>query len=317
MYKIKNIVKNNFDKSFFKNNPYKIIKGLIYIFTILTLIIIILVLDNNYFFLKILLSLILGRVIGAHALFVHEVMHGAIIKNKKIQDLYCLIFYASYHITPTYWRYWHNYLHHGYTQNHKKDPDVLPPIEIRKKFIQKNKYFKFVNKLLPQSYTFLSLFYCFYWMNIQSQVGQLYLRFKKNGNWDKINNKRINIEYFIQLALIVGYIYFIGLKEPITLIIIPFILQNYTVMSYIVTNHTLEPISEKNNPFKNSRNLIINPFFEKLDFHFNYHIEHHLFPNLEGSKLKKINNYIKEQKIIDYNESKKNEALMEIFINKK
>ena len=52
-------------------------------------------------------------------------------------------------------------------------------------------------------------------------------------------------------------------------------------MSYISTNHLLNPLTEEiNDPLVNSLTVYSNSFIHWAHLNFGYHVEHHLFPNI-------------------------------------
>lgn len=299
------------DKKLLNPNPKIFFKAGLLIMLSFIIINIIILSDNillNYF-----LGILLGNIIGAHSLFVHELLHGAITRNKRIQTIYSLISFFPFLMTPSYWRYWHNYLHHSNTQVFRKDPDLLPLGEEHEYFLKKNKIYKYIHLFLPNSKSKLKIFYCFFWMNFQSLLGHFYIRF--NGKaWSKLNHKKVNKEITIQIVLLFLYIFFIGIKDPISLILLPFLSQNFTIMSFISTNHHGRDIIKDGiieNEVEYSNNIIMNKFFRMYYFNFGNHIEHHLFPSAPSSSLDEINKIIKPK-----NNYKKYHMLYNIFIKK-
>lgn len=241
------------------------------------------------FLLKLGLSIFMGVLIGGGAFLGHEVIHGAIVKGKKQQDILGSIGFAPFLISPTYWRFWHNNLHHGNTQLLYKDPDAFPTLMVWKR----SKFMKWVFDKTPGSGTIASYFYFFYWFSFQAVINQAYMRFG-NKMWAKMDHKKVTIEFTIICALFVVYMGFIGVENWIWLFAIPFMVQNYTVMSYISTNHNLSPYTKINDPLVNSLNVTNNPIMEFLNLNFGYHVEHHLFPSMPASKAKIVSKKLQE-----------------------
>jgi fatty acid desaturase len=63
-------------------------------------------------------------------------------------------------------------------------------------------------------------------------------------------------------------------------IVIPFIVANIIIMSYVVTNHMLCPLSERTDSLRTTLSVRTSPLFDLLHLHFSHHVEHHLFPSL-------------------------------------
>lgn len=232
---------------------------------------------------KIVLGLFMGMLLGGNAFLAHEVLHGSIVKNKAIQDIYGFIGFAPFMISPTYWKFWHNHLHHGNTQLLYKDPDAFPT----KMIYKRSKFMRWAFKFTPGSGTVLSYFYFFWWFSFQAVLNQAYMRFG-NKMWAGMNHKRVTIEFTCQIALILAYVNFVGPANWLWLVVLPFMIQNYTVMSYISTNHNISPYTKINDPLVNSLTVTNNPVLEFLHLNFGYHTEHHLFPNMPMSKAKTV-----------------------------
>jgi fatty acid desaturase len=241
------------------------------------------------FLVKLALSIVMGTFLGGGAFLAHEVIHGAIVKGKKLQDYLGFIGFAPFLISPTYWRFWHNNLHHGNTQLLYKDPDAFPTKMIWKR----SKFMQWAFPKTPGSGTVASYFYFFYWFSFQAVLNQIYMRFG-NKMWEKMDHKKVTIEFAITCVLFIVYMGFIGVENWFWLFVIPFMVQNYTVMSYISTNHNLSPYTKINDPLINSLSVTNNPVLELVHLNFGYHVEHHLFPAMPASKAKIVSQKLKE-----------------------
>ncbi len=238
---------------------------------------------------RLLLAVAMGTFVSSAGLFAHELFHGSIVANKTVQNILGQIGLAPYLVSPTYWKFWHNQLHHGNTQLLYKDPDAFPTRSIWKR----SAFMKTILPLTPGSGHPLSFLYLFYWFPFQATLNQVYMRFN-NKMWDKMNHTRVTIEFIIQCVLITTYIYFIGSQNWLFLVIIPFMVQNYTAMSYISTNHNLSPYTKINDPLVNSLTVTNNPILEAIHLNFGYHTEHHIFPTMPMSRAKLVSQKLKE-----------------------
>lgn len=264
--------------------------------------------DGTPFYLKLILGFVMGMALGGNAFFAHEVLHGAIVKNKFAQDVIGFFGFAPFLISPTYWRFWHNYLHHGNTQLLYKDPDAFPTRMVWKK----SKFMKFVFPLTPGSGYFRSYFYFMYWFSFQAFLNQIYMRFG-NKMWQKMNHNRVTVEFAIQIVLFIAFCFFVGGENLIYLVALPFAVQNYTVMSYISTNHNMSPYTKVNDPLVNSLSVTNNKFLELVHLNFGYHTEHHLFPNMPMSKAKKVSDKLRELYPDRYQIMHKGTALKKLY----
>lgn len=273
---------------FFKRTPARTLFAPFFIGLNVLLIFAVLTLDMHWS-LKVLAGFLIGQFNAGLAFISHETSHGQHISKKSAQDFLVLFAFSPFMISPTYWRFWHNRLHHGNTQYILKDPDAFPNMTVYRQS-------KFLQRLIswtPGSRTFRSYFYFFFWFSLQATLNQVYLRFG-NKMWDEMNHKRVTAEYAFQALLMAAYVYFIGSAAPLYLIVIPFMIQNYTVMSYISTNHNISPLTKVNDPLVNSLTVTTNPLFDFFHLNFGYHVEHHIFPRMSGAYTKKVHCEIKK-----------------------
>lgn len=255
-----------------------------------------------------LLGVLMGTCYGALGFFAHELLHGSIIKNRKIQDFFGFFCFMSFFISPTFWRYWHNQLHHGKTQAIISDPDAFPTLKIFK-------HSKFMQAMFPftpgsghkRSYTYL-----FFWFSFHVFVAQTYLRFR-NSLYDRLNHRRVTIELAAQIIIWGAFLMYLGPQNLIWTFVIPFMCQNYFAMSYIATNHNLSPLTKINDPLVNSLTVTNHPVLEFLHLNFGYHVEHHIFPTLSGVHAKKVHALLKAEFPETFQVMPKSKAMMQLY----
>ncbi|MFN8945550.1 MAG: fatty acid desaturase family protein [Pseudobdellovibrionaceae bacterium] len=237
-----------------------------------------------------LLSLLLGISFGALGFFTHELLHGSVIRNRKVQDFLGFFGFMPFFISPTFWRYWHNNLHHSKTQAIIADPDAFPTMKIFKHSLFMQRMFPFT----PGSGHKRSYTYLMFWFSFHVFVAQMYLRFR-NSLFDKLNHRRVTIEFAAQILIWGSFLWFLGPQNLVWTFVIPFLAQNYFVMSYIATNHNLSPLTKINDPLVNSLTVTNPSWLEFLHLNFGYHVEHHIFPTLSGLHAKKVHALLKQE----------------------
>lgn len=237
---------------------------------------------------QLLMALVMGHFSAGLVFLTHELMHGQIVKSQKIQNLGGLFGLSPFLVSPSYWRYWHNYLHHGNTQYVLKDPDAFPPLIAYKN----STYMKRLFDWTPGAKTIRSYGYFFFWFSTQAVLNQIYFRFH-NKMWDRMNHRRVTIEFAFQVVMMATYVLWASQYSFLFLVLIPFLIQNYVVMSYISTNHNLSPLTKVNDPLENSLTVTTNPVFDFFHLNFGYHVEHHLFPRMSGKYAKKLHQILK------------------------
>ncbi len=239
--------------------------------------------------LKLALGLFLGYCNGLLAFIGHEISHGSVVKNKKLQDFLFFFGVSPFFISPTFWRFWHNRLHHGKTQQLIQDPDAYPNFRIFKA----SKFMQFMYPFTPGSGHKRSLSYFFFWFSTHNFIAQTYLRFR-NKVFNTLDQKRVTIEFTIQILMMAALIIYAGPKNFLWIFILPLFVQNYLLMSYISTNHNISPLTSENDPLANSITVTNNPILEYLTVNFGYHVEHHIFPTVNGVRIKEVHQALKK-----------------------
>ena len=259
-------------------------------------------------YVKLLIAFAIGQLNTSLGFFAHETLHGSIVKTRFLQDMIGMIALAPFFVSPTYWRFWHNTLHHGNTQLIYKDPDAFPTLSVYKR----SKYMRFVFDLSPGSKNPVSYLYFFYWFSFQSILNHSYFRFK-NKMWANMDHAKVTREFIFILIALGSYVYFVGSENFLWLVLIPFLVQNYSILSYISTNHNISPLTKVNDPLENSLTVTANPLQEMFHLNFGYHVEHHLFPRVSCAHSKKIHKLLKEHYPTKYKHMPKWKALKYLY----
>ena len=300
-------LKKHLPESVFKRTPGRSLYFISFLSLNIGLIYCVASLDPAWY-LKLLAGFAIGQLNASIGFFAHETLHGSIFKNRYLQDLIGTIGLAPFLVSATYWRFWHNTLHHGNTQLLYKDPDAFPTLSVYKR----SKFMRFVFDLSPGSKNPLSYFYFFYWFSFQSVLNQSFMRFK-NKMWDNMDHKRVTMEFIPLCLLAATYVYWVGSANFLWLVLIPLCVQNYSILSYISTNHNISPLTKINDPLENSLTVTTNRFWDFLHLNFGYHVEHHLFPRVSCRHAKTIHKLLKELYPTKYKHMPKSKALRYLY----
>ena len=232
---------------------------------------------------KLPLGILIGLSNGVLGFATHELLHGSIVKSERVQNILGFFGLMPFLISPTYWRFVHNRLHHGKTQQTIRDPDAFPTLRI----YRNSKFVQAIFPFTPGSGHKRSAFYFFFWLSFHEFTAQIYHRFR-NRIFDGMNHRRVTLELGAQLLLLAGMLVVAGPSNWIWVMLLPIAAQNYLLVSYIATNHNLSPLTSENDPLVNSLTVTNHPVIEFLTLNFGYHVEHHLFPTVSPVHAKKI-----------------------------
>ena len=100
---------------------------------------------------------------------------------------------------------------------------------------------------------------------------------------------KIFIEYLILIVAYGFIIYFIPLKLLVLFWLCPWILTNFMVNIRGLVQHGL---TDHQDPMIASRTLVVHPIVEFFMIYENYHLEHHLFPEIPAYNLRKLRSII-------------------------
>jgi fatty acid desaturase len=114
-----------------------------------------------------------------------------------------------------------------------------------------------------------------------------------NKMWAKMNHGKVTVEFISQILIVAAYVNWVGIEGFIPFVVIPFMTMNYTVMSYISTNHNMNPYTRVNDPLVNSLTVTNSKVWEFVHVNFGYHVEHHLFQNIPASRNKKLSEILR------------------------
>lgn len=227
-----------------------------------------------------LLTIVISQIYTVGGYIAHEALHGAIFKSILFQDILGFIGFIPFLISPTLWRFWHCQCHHGFTNSSERDPDFVATLE---KFLD-NPLIRWRTMFSPGSHHWISYIGMFCLFSLEAQ----YVLWSYGSDSSLIrkfhfNSIRAKIETLIMLLFWIFVGWSIGFKASLYIIILPMLLANFTQVSYIMTQHFLQPENSiENNPFQNTISVITHPLINFIHLNFGYHLEHHLFPTMSS-----------------------------------
>lgn len=247
--------------------------------------------DHFSFWTAPIISLIIGNSFACLGFLAHDIAHGGTTRNLFLRDLLSGIAFSPFTISPRLWRRWHNAEHHGHTQIEGQDPDHLFTIE----FYQTSPVLKFLYKL-PKLARNLIVFGSFLFrMNQQTmRMAGTYVLSKDV----KTHEKWVIVSQ--QLTMLAGWILIplmLGTQVLIWGYVIPILIGNFIAISYIATNHFLNPLADESDVLGTSLTVTWPKWLSWLDsmhLYFGAHVAHHLFPQVPTKYTRNVEKKIAE-----------------------
>lgn len=227
--------------------------------------------------LKILCAVVMGHSWGCLGFLAHETLHNAVVRNPAIKKLVGILGFGIYFLSPTLWVAWHNQAHHGNTGKPVADPDGFGTLG----FWQKNRVVRSLEKFSPGSGYKRSAAFLFFWFSLHSLL-VLFYHSRRNDYYARISQPVVYGESLGMILFWGAVLWMIGPYDFVFVYLIPVLCSNALIMSYIATNHFLNPLTRTNDPLANTLSVTAPPWREKLHLQFGYHVEHHIFPTMSG-----------------------------------
>jgi fatty acid desaturase len=253
-----------------------------------------------------LLSFLITHCLSCIGFLSHELSHNSIIKNKKYKYPIEIISWGINLIPATIWDRTHNHTHHTQA-NTAKDPDrqffkseKTTGTKFYTKFFYPNKDSMKWNPIVSFHfipYIFRNIVSSFYSDDSKPRV----VPFKpKYSGKQKAN---ISLELVIIAAMQIAIFNLVGRNFMAYIFAGPisYLFTSSVLMTYIFTNHFLNPVTEHSDPLLGTTTVEVPALFNKLHFNFSYHTEHHLFPSMNSKFYPALSKILKNKYPDRYN----------------
>lgn len=242
---------------------------------------------------KIVAALLIGNSFTALGFLGHEIIHGAVTRKKWLQYLTAGICFSPFWVGPIMWRIWHNLQHHVHAQHPSKDPDTSATYDDYQRRPALQWLYLLVKRNGVLFFPMLSL-----WFTIHSS--QMFWRLQKVA--DPKTRCILWAERLIPMAAWFSLVFVVGIGNFVWAYIIPLLVGNFIAMSYIATNHLLNPQMDEVDPVLGSLSVNVPWWMEILHLHFSHHTEHHLFPAMSHKYTPMVKTLLRDLFPDRYNE---------------
>ena len=232
------------------------------------------------------LSIVIGASFACLTFIGHETMHGGIVRGKFLRHAVSLIGFLPFTLSPRLWAEWHGRVHHARSNLHD-DPDMYPLLDRyhaspRARF--SIDHFSLGGRRWRGA---LSLFLGF---TVQS-ADQL-IRGRHRKALGARNGKLVLAETAFGIAVWATVAALVGFVPFLFIYVVPLLVANAFVMSFILTNHSLSPRVAINDPLVSSLTVTTPRWYDWMTLGFGYHVEHHLFPSMSSRHARKVRDLV-------------------------
>lgn len=232
-----------------------------------------------------MLSLVIGHSFACLGFLAHDVSHNSIVKNRVVRQFLETFMWATIFVPVTVWKRVHNQTHHLET-NTPRDPDR--ECLASEKSVSTHLYSRafYPHRKTVRWNPLVGLHFIPYVARnvlaalLGDNTRPAIVPFKPTYT----ARQRISIfaELLVVFMLQIIIFFAVGGKwqqwawaSPIA-----FVFTSTIVMSYIFTNHFLNPLCEHTDPVVGSTSVQVPTIFDKLHDNFSFHTEHHIFPGM-------------------------------------
>jgi fatty acid desaturase len=118
----------------------------------------------------------------------------------------------------------------------------------------------------------------------------------------------LGIGVWTTLAFVIGGVPFVFAY------VIPLVIANVIVMTFILSNHCLSSLTpDVNDPLVNSLSVTLPRPLEWLSLDFGYHVEHHVFPTMSARHARRVRDVLRAQCPERYQSMPWTQALRQLY----
>jgi len=222
------------------------------------------------------ISIVMGIGFACQTFIAHEGLHGGITRNKTLQNIQGYIGFLPFMLAPRIWVAWHNQTHHAIT-NQPGDPDAFPTLETYNSD-PNAKLAVDVFAVGPHRLRGLLTFLFGFTIQSAHQTHSMKkFKYASGGTFAlAVVETAVYIGFWIALAFVVGFV------PWLFICVIPMMVANIFVMSFILTNHSLSPFIPINDPLITGLSVTVPKLVDRITLNFGFHTEHHLFPAMSS-----------------------------------
>jgi fatty acid desaturase len=234
-------------------------------------------------------SLLIGVAFAGLTFIAHETVHGGIVRGHTARHVIAWIGFSLFTVSPRLWAAWHDRVHHA-NANRAADPDVYPTLA---EYHASRRVRLAVDAFAMGGRRWrgaLSLLLGFTVQSAHQLVSALRTGLLKPRAFVfALAETLAGIAVWVLVGVTIGFVPFLFV------FVIPLLIANAIVMAFILTNHSLSPRVEINDPLVSGLSVTAPRWIEWVTLQFGYHVEHHLFPAMSSRHARRVRDLLRER----------------------
>lgn len=235
-----------------------------------------------------LLSLVIGVSFACLTFVGHEAIHGGIVRGRTARHIVGWIGFLPFTLSPRLWAAWHDRVHHA-NANVTGDPDVYPTLA---EYRASGRVRFFINAFSLGSRRWRGALSLILGFTVQS-AHQLFTA-RRRGFLKGRALRLAMLESLAGVAIWATVAALVGFVPFLFVYVLPLVVANVIVMAFILTNHSLSPRVEINDPLVSGLSVTAPRWIEWVTLQFGYHVEHHLFPAMSSRHARTVRGLLRE-----------------------
>jgi fatty acid desaturase len=223
-----------------------------------------------------LLSPVIGASFAGLTFLGHETLHGAVVRGRLLRRVVGWLGFLPFVVSPRLWIAWHNRVHHGHANHAGADPDAYPTL----REYERSAALRIADLAAPGRRRWSGLLSLIIGFTVQSS--HMLLRARSLGLLSRREHRLALAETGLGVLVWIAVAALLGPFAFVAAFVLPLVVANVIVMSFILTNHSLSPLSEVNDPLVNTLSVRTPAWVEFLTLRFGFHVEHHIFPAMSS-----------------------------------
>lgn len=219
----------------------------------------------------------------------HETLHGAVVRSRLARRIVGFLGFLPFMVSPKLWVRWHNQVHHGNANAPDRDPDAFPTLSRYQHNPRERWVIDHASVGRKRLWGVLTLLLGFTFHSAHILVTARSKGLLSAREWRvALSETALGVAFWAMALALLGPLNFMFFY------LLPVMISNAIVMAYILTNHSLSPHTEVNDPLINSLSVTVPWVVDWLTLDFGFHVEHHVFPWMSTRHGREVRRLIRE-----------------------